>query len=151
MSKTARIVRQELRNSFGRISYLLVAFGLPILAVLVLGVVTLIRGESSAGSDAAADEGGTALDPTIATKLMGFLVNKEPSTHNVELSEREAEVLNLTARGLTNKEIGNQLHISNRTVQGHLRKLFSTLDVNSRTEAVTKALMLGLLDLEHEK
>ena len=49
---------------------------------------------------------------------MGFLVNKEQSEHRVELSEREAEVLNLTARGLTNKEIGSRLHISNRTRPG---------------------------------
>ena len=95
-------------------------------------------------------EGGTALDPTIATKLMGFLVNKDQPALPVELSDREIEVMRLTARGLTNKEIGSQLHISNRTVQGHLRKIFSKLDVNSRTEAVTKALSLGLLDLEHE-
>lgn len=46
MNKTARVVRQELRNNFGRISYVLVAFGIPILAVLVMGVVTLLQKDS---------------------------------------------------------------------------------------------------------
>ncbi len=94
-------------------------------------------------------EGGTALDPTIVTKLTGFLLGSQ-SGDSVQLSEREQGVLQLTARGLTNKEIGSQLHISYRTVQGHLRKIFSKLDVNSRTEAVTKAIALGLLDVSHE-
>lgn len=96
-------------------------------------------------------EGGSALDPTIATKLMGLLVDNQGSAAEATtLSEREIEVLRFTARGLTNKEIGARLHISNRTVQGHLRKIFSKLDVNSRTEAVTRALALELLDLSHE-
>ncbi len=88
--------------------------------------------------------GGSALDPAITTKVMGLLTgNRGPVS--AELSDREIEVLELTARGLTNKAIGQELHISNRTVQGHLRKIFSKLDVNSRTEAVTKAIALGLM------
>ena len=93
--------------------------------------------------------GGSALDPAITTKVMGLLMNNRAGNQadSAELSDREIEVLQLTAKGLTNKEIGLQLHISNRTVQGHLRKIFSKLDVNSRTEAVTKALALNLMSL----
>lgn len=89
--------------------------------------------------------GQSALDPAITTKVMGLLVGNRNEAA-VTLSEREIAVLQLTAQGLTNKAIGQQLHISDRTVQGHLRKIFSKLDVNSRTEAATKAIALGLME-----
>ncbi|MFQ5409641.1 MAG: response regulator transcription factor, partial [Anaerolineales bacterium] len=61
------------------------------------------------------------------------------------LTERETEVLALVAKGYTNKAIGVQLTISDRTVQGHLAKVFHKLQANSRTEAVMRAVSLGLL------
>lgn len=64
------------------------------------------------------------------------------------LSERELEVLRLASRGMTNKEIGRDLFISDRTVQGHLRNIFEKLGVASRTEAVTLALQRGWIALE---
>jgi ATP/maltotriose-dependent transcriptional regulator MalT len=63
------------------------------------------------------------------------------------LSERELEVLQLAAEGLTNKAIGQTLQISDRTVQGHLASIYGKLAVASRTEAVTKALKLGWIVL----
>jgi NarL family two-component system response regulator YdfI len=63
------------------------------------------------------------------------------------LTERELDVLRAAARGLTNKAIGFGLDISDRTVQGHLRKIFEKLEVASRTEAVVKASQMGLLTL----
>ncbi len=98
-------------------------------------------------------EGGSALDPALTAKVMGLVAGGTKSDTNAAadlpeaLSARELEVLTLTSKGMTNKEIGVQLSISNRTVQGHLRKIFSKLDVNSRTEAVTKAIALNLMDV----
>jgi DNA-binding NarL/FixJ family response regulator len=64
-----------------------------------------------------------------------------------KLSERELEVLSQAAHGLTNKEIGRVLFVSDRTVQGHLQNIYQKLQVATRTEAVTKALSLNLITL----
>jgi DNA-binding NarL/FixJ family response regulator len=62
-----------------------------------------------------------------------------------QLTDRELEVLGLAAKGYTNKAIGVQLGISDRTVQGHLAKTFDKLQASSRTEAVMRAVSLGWL------
>ncbi len=98
------------------------------------------------------NEGKSALDPVIAQKLMRHISGQRPS-HIVEqdaLTERELEVLTLAARGYTNKAIGVQLGISDRTVQGHLAKTYSKLQAGSRTEAVMRAVSLGLITAETE-
>jgi two-component system, NarL family, response regulator LiaR len=56
-------------------------------------------------------------------------------------------VLRLAARGLTNKQIGAELAISDRTVQNHLANIYAKLAVASRTEAVTAALQRALIQL----
>jgi DNA-binding NarL/FixJ family response regulator len=61
------------------------------------------------------------------------------------LTDRELDVLQLAAKGYTNKAIGVQLSISDRTVQGHLAHIFAKLQANSRTEAVMRAFSLGLI------
>ncbi len=97
-------------------------------------------------------EGNSVLDPTVVPKLMQAMT-PHPSAPYEPLTERELEVLKATAQGLTNKAIGFQMNISDRTVQGHLRNIFEKLNVSSRTEAVVKATQLGLLHLSgtHEK
>jgi len=64
------------------------------------------------------------------------------------LTGRELDVLTLLARGKSNKEIGTNLYISETTVKGHLRNVFSKLKVISRTEAVTVASRRGLVQLQ---
>jgi LuxR family maltose regulon positive regulatory protein len=61
------------------------------------------------------------------------------------LSLRELEVLQLLAKGLSNREIGKRLFLALDTVKGHNRKIFDKLQVQSRTEAVARARELGLL------
>lgn len=61
------------------------------------------------------------------------------------LTERELEVLSCVARGWTNKQIGQHLGISDRTVQVHLQAIFHKLSATSRTEAVLRALMMGII------
>jgi len=87
-------------------------------------------------------EGKSALDPDITRKLMSN-VFKQPEKTVVSLTDRELDVLRLAAKGFTNKAIGVQLSISDRTVQGHLAHIFAKLQANSRTEAVMRAVSLG--------
>ena len=61
------------------------------------------------------------------------------------LSQRELEVLQLIAQGLSNREIGERLFLALDTVKGHNRKIFDKLQVQSRTEAIARARELGLL------
>lgn len=90
-------------------------------------------------------EGKSALDPSITRTLMSN-VFKGPEKQVVEpLTDRELDVLRLAAKGYTNKAIGVQLNISDRTVQGHLAHIFAKLQANSRTEAVMRAVSLGFI------
>jgi DNA-binding NarL/FixJ family response regulator len=90
-------------------------------------------------------EGKSALDPTITRKLMSNLFKGAEKKIVEPLTDREQDVLRLAAKGYTNKAIGMQLTISDRTVQGHLAHIFAKLQANSRTEAVMRAVSLGLI------
>ncbi len=93
-------------------------------------------------------EGKSALDPVIAGKLMARLAGQHTHPQYESLTERELEVLQLAAQGYTNKAVGIQLGISDRTVQGHLAKVYAKLEASSRTEAVMRAVSLGWLDAD---
>jgi LuxR family maltose regulon positive regulatory protein len=61
------------------------------------------------------------------------------------LSDRELEILRLVAAGLTNREAGERLFISDETVKKHLSSIYGKLSVHRRTEAAARARELGLL------
>ncbi len=93
--------------------------------------------------------GGIALEPAVAGKLMQYM-NKRSSTanaDNIRFSKREAQVLKLIAVGKTNKEIGETLFISESTVKFHVHAILNKLDASNRTEAVSVATQLGLIDV----
>lgn len=91
-------------------------------------------------------EGKSAFNPVITQKLLLHLMGQRPAIPAHEpLTERELEVLALAGKGYTNKAIGVQLGISDRTVQGHLANIYGKLMVSGRTEAVMKAVSLGLI------
>lgn len=96
--------------------------------------------------------GEPVLDPVIAKKVMNYFKfqNKVPSVKedSEHLSNRELDIIKLAAKGLTNKEIADQLHLSYRTVEGHMRDVFNKLGVGSRTEAVLFGLRKGWFTLE---
>lgn len=93
--------------------------------------------------------GGSVFDLKITGKvLLNLASGKAGMEQDQELHPRELQVLDLAARGRGNKEIGNQLNISERTVQTHLVNVFRKLQVNSRTEAIVRALKEGWLVLD---
>ena len=65
--------------------------------------------------------------------------------HDGGLTAREADVLQLLAEGLTNREIGGRLYISQKTVGTHVAHIFDKLDVHTRVEAASRAQQLGVL------
>ncbi|MCB0257211.1 MAG: hypothetical protein KDI55_26115 [Anaerolineae bacterium] len=70
----------------------------------------------------------------------------DPQSATIEpLSERELEVLQLIAEGLTNPEIAARLFLTLNTVKVHVRNIYGKLDVHNRTQAIAKAAGLGLL------
>jgi DNA-binding NarL/FixJ family response regulator len=87
--------------------------------------------------------GKSVLDPSITQKLLAQLSHPKDAFQVEQLTDREMEVLALAAKGFTNKAIGIQLGISDRTVQGHLAHIFNKLQASSRTEAVMRAVSLG--------
>jgi DNA-binding NarL/FixJ family response regulator/signal transduction histidine kinase len=89
--------------------------------------------------------GETLLAPGLTGKLVDRL-ERPPQTDPASLlTARESEVLRALASGLRNKEIARQLFVSERTVTFHLAHIYQKLGVTSRTEALSRALELGLL------
>lgn len=96
--------------------------------------------------------GESVLHPSIARKVIqraitGSVKSREGKSE-IELSEREKEVLKLAAKGLNNKDISESLCISIRTVQGHINSIFHKLGVGSRTEAIFLSVKKGWLSFD---
>jgi ATP/maltotriose-dependent transcriptional regulator MalT len=87
----------------------------------------------------------------VLPKAMTERLLHEPAASVEELSEtlttREREVLDLLGRGLSNKLIGRELHISEHTVKFHISSLYAKLGVNNRAEAVSRGARYGLISL----
>jgi DNA-binding NarL/FixJ family response regulator len=84
--------------------------------------------------------GGRPIPPDVARKLADRLTW-------TALSPRETEVVRLIADGLRNKEIAAALHISEETVQGHVKNILAKLGVNDRTRAAIVAAQRGIIHL----
>ncbi len=93
----------------------------------------------------AAAKGKSILNPDIAARLMEHM--RKPANVD-QLSEREIEILHRVSEGMTNKQIGGQLHISEATVKTHLIHIFAKLNVSDRAAAVRIAIERGILQIK---
>ncbi|QPZ38691.1 response regulator [Paramicrobacterium chengjingii] len=90
-------------------------------------------------------EGDTVLAPSIAATLVKRMQRPDEPTA-VSLSPRETDVLRLVAAGKSNPQIGRELFIGEATVKTHLLHTYEKLGVSDRTQAVLRALDLGVID-----
>jgi len=79
-----------------------------------------------------------------AGDLLNFIDVKDQEN---PFTQREIQILEMVSEGMFNKEIAYQLNISEKTVQFHLKSVFNKLEVNSRTEASTKAVKKGWINI----
>jgi DNA-binding NarL/FixJ family response regulator len=92
----------------------------------------------------AAARGEAVLSPSVASRVLGQMrASAEPAEE--PLSKREVEVLELVARGSTNREAAARLFISEATVKTHLLHIYAKLGVNDRAAAVAEAFERGVL------
>jgi DNA-binding NarL/FixJ family response regulator len=98
--------------------------------------------------------GQSLISPTMASKLLNefaaMVKKRDERTHvpGPRLTERELEVLKLVAKGMNNRDIGQELFISENTVKNHVRNILEKLHLHSRMEAVVYAVREKLLDIK---
>jgi DNA-binding NarL/FixJ family response regulator len=91
--------------------------------------------------------GDVVFGPAVASRVLSYLTRPLSARDPVlfpELSDREREVLELLARGMSNSQIARKLVVSPKTVRNHVSNIFTKLQVNDRAEAVRRAQAAGL-------
>jgi DNA-binding NarL/FixJ family response regulator len=93
--------------------------------------------------------GGAPINPIIARQLVKRFqrthCTQAPPEEAINLSVREVEILNLIARGFSTLEVANLIQLSQHTVVSHIKKVYRKLRVNSRSQALYEANLLGVL------
>ncbi|ACL20813.1 LuxR family two component transcriptional regulator [Desulfitobacterium sp. LBE] len=92
--------------------------------------------------------GQPILSPAVTGKLLGQLVHPTQNRDTCGLSDRELQILTYVVKGSSNREIGQALFISEKTVKNHLSSIFRKLAVEDRTQAALKAVKLKLVQLD---
>ncbi|MFZ1491204.1 MAG: response regulator transcription factor [Ilumatobacteraceae bacterium] len=93
-----------------------------------------------------AANGDMALSPKLAAKMLEE-VRRPTETGEGVVTQREEEVLQLIADGLSTPEIAGRLYISQKTVKNHLASIYAKLDARDRTQAVLTAVRMGIVKL----
>jgi DNA-binding NarL/FixJ family response regulator len=87
--------------------------------------------------------GQSLIDPTLTARVLDRVRNGEQSPEELSmLTEREREIITLIAEGLTNRQIGNRLHLAEKTVKIYVSSILAKLGLESRTQAAVLATRL---------
>ena len=121
-------------------------------SALKSGIRGMVRADASAGEIEGAIQAVHAGLVAVSPGLLGAIVPLSPNHGDAAeleepLSDREREVLDAMVEGLSNKLIAHRLGISEHTVKTHVASILAKLGVSSRTEAVSRAIRLGLVML----
>jgi DNA-binding NarL/FixJ family response regulator len=92
----------------------------------------------------AINNGDFYVDPRLAGSMLRRMSERRHKGDPSELSERETDVIQLIALGLSNKQISERLFLSEKTVKNHISRIFSKLNVTARTQAAIYAIKSGL-------
>ena len=92
-----------------------------------------------------ADNGGVAMTPQVAQRVLKMFRNFAVPQRNYDLTKREKEVLELLAEGLPKKRIADKLFVAYTTIDTHIQNIYSKLHVHSATHAVSKAIRERLI------
>lgn len=91
-------------------------------------------------------DGGSILDPKATKVAMRWIQDRSENSSNLKsLSPRDIEILELIADGMTNREIGQRLYLSENTIKTYILEIFRHLEVKNRIEAVVTAYRQGIL------
>lgn len=102
------------------------------------GIETILRGIAEALA------GGAPLNSHIARMILSTFNTVKPGKADIDLTDREREILALLAKGHIKKEIADRLSVSYHTVDTHVRNIYVKLKVHNLSGAVAKAIQLGL-------
>ena len=110
--------------------------------------------EELVGAVRAIAEGETVLSPGLAGAMLQEVQKlgqaQQAATTEPLITKREEEVLQLIADGLSTQEVAERLYISLKTVKNHLASIYQKLDSRDRTQAVVRAVRMGIIRIEPE-
>jgi len=110
-----------------------------------------LSGQELANAVRTVYKGGALIEPTVAKRVMAEFARLHPPARSIDeglpepLSERELAVLKLVSEGLSNREIGNKLGLSEGTVKNYVTSVLQKIGVRDRTQAALRGRELGLI------
>lgn len=110
-----------------------------------------LSGQELANAIRTVNNGGALIEPTVAKRVIAEFARHHPPARSIAdglpepLSERELDVLKLVSAGLSNREIGNKLGLSEGTVKNYVTSVLQKIGVRDRTQAALRGRELGLI------